>query len=215
MTKAPRPRTRQPRQDRAAATQERILQEALLLFSERGFDGASTRDLAQKLGINHALVNYHFGTKEALWQAAVHFLFGRLDRELARPAEGEGLTAVEEFSQLVRRYVIYCARFPEHARLMVQESMSDNPRIAWAAKSHIRPGHLRLEVLLKKLIGEGLLPDVPPIQLIYALAAVCQAPFMLQHEIRQTHDLDAMTDEFIESYAQTVLQLMLRRPPIN
>jgi TetR/AcrR family transcriptional regulator len=88
--------------------------------------------------------------------------------------------------------------------------MSDNPRIAWAAQSHIRPGHLRLEALLQKLIEDGLLPNVPPMQLIYAIAAVCQAPFMLQHEIRQTHDVNAMTEGFIESYANTVLQLLLR-----
>ena len=48
-------------------TKEKILMVAALLFSENGFEGTSVRTICAKAGVNLALVNYHFGTKEQLY----------------------------------------------------------------------------------------------------------------------------------------------------
>ncbi len=47
--------------------QDRLLDAAEELFSERGFDGTSIRDLAAAAGCNIASVNYYFGGKENLY----------------------------------------------------------------------------------------------------------------------------------------------------
>lgn len=48
------------------STKERILAAAETLFAQRGFDGASLRQLTASAGVNLAAVNYHFGSKEKL-----------------------------------------------------------------------------------------------------------------------------------------------------
>jgi AcrR family transcriptional regulator len=48
------------------STKERILCAAEALFAQRGFDGASLRQLTAAAGVNLAAVNYHFGSKEKL-----------------------------------------------------------------------------------------------------------------------------------------------------
>ncbi len=65
---APVPRRRRPAQPRlrGAATRERILDAAEELFARRGYHGVSIRDITRDAGVDVALVNYHFGTKEAL-----------------------------------------------------------------------------------------------------------------------------------------------------
>jgi AcrR family transcriptional regulator len=50
----------------SASTKERILGAAESLFAQRGFDGASLRQLTTAAGVNLAAVNYHFGSKEKL-----------------------------------------------------------------------------------------------------------------------------------------------------
>ncbi|HWU75818.1 MAG TPA: TetR/AcrR family transcriptional regulator [Rhodanobacter sp.] len=50
----------------SASTRERILGAAEQLFAQRGFDGASLRQLTTAAGVNLAAVNYHFGSKEKL-----------------------------------------------------------------------------------------------------------------------------------------------------
>lgn len=50
----------------SASTRDRILGAAEQLFAQRGFDGASLRQLTTAAGVNLAAVNYHFGSKEKL-----------------------------------------------------------------------------------------------------------------------------------------------------
>lgn len=50
----------------SASTKERILAAAEVLFAQRGFDGASLRQLTATAGVNLAAVNYHFGSKDKL-----------------------------------------------------------------------------------------------------------------------------------------------------
>jgi AcrR family transcriptional regulator len=57
---------RGPRPARGRPTRERILDSAEKLFARRGFHGVSVRDITQDAGVDVALVNYHFGGKQAL-----------------------------------------------------------------------------------------------------------------------------------------------------
>jgi AcrR family transcriptional regulator len=58
-------RTRDPDAKRAA-----ILQAARVAFAERGFAGATLRDIAKRAGVTHGLVIRHFHSKESLFLAA-------------------------------------------------------------------------------------------------------------------------------------------------
>ena len=60
------PRPRGPRPARGRPTRERILDSAEKLFARRGFHGVSVRDITQDAGVDVALVNYHFGSKQSL-----------------------------------------------------------------------------------------------------------------------------------------------------
>ena len=55
----------------AAATQDRILDAAEALFMEHGFEATSLRLITAAAGVNLAAVNYHFGSKEELFQAVL------------------------------------------------------------------------------------------------------------------------------------------------
>src|SRR5258706_6439614 len=62
---------------------ELLLESALVEFGAKGFDGASTRSIAQRVDAHQPQINYHFDSKEALWFAAVHHLFDLLGEEVA------------------------------------------------------------------------------------------------------------------------------------
>jgi AcrR family transcriptional regulator len=80
---------------RGEDTRGRILDAALELFAASGFEGASTRTIAERAGANLPAIQYYFGSKEGLYravieqfseelQAAVSPLAERIDNELAR-----------------------------------------------------------------------------------------------------------------------------------
>jgi AcrR family transcriptional regulator len=54
-----------------AGTQERILANAEVLFMEHGYEATSLRMITKEAGVNLAAVNYHFGSKEELFQAVL------------------------------------------------------------------------------------------------------------------------------------------------
>lgn len=54
---------------RGEATKERLLDTTERLVAERGFDGVSLRDITNGAGVNVAAVNYHYGSKENLYEA--------------------------------------------------------------------------------------------------------------------------------------------------
>ena len=53
------------------ATKDRILDAAESLFMEHGFEATSLRSITAAAGVNLAAVNYHFGSKEELFQAVL------------------------------------------------------------------------------------------------------------------------------------------------
>jgi len=60
---------------RGQATRERLLEAALRLFGELGFEGASTYDVAREAGVSQGLIRFHFGSKEGLRTAVEERLF--------------------------------------------------------------------------------------------------------------------------------------------
>jgi AcrR family transcriptional regulator len=60
---------RRARQDRGLETRDRLVEAALDVFGRRGFEGASTREIAKAAGANLAAIVYHFGSKDALYLA--------------------------------------------------------------------------------------------------------------------------------------------------
>lgn len=81
------------RMERGRRTRDRLKAEAAPLFALKGFEGVSTRELAQAGGVNAAAISFHFGGKAGLYAAVVEDLaehFATLYRESLLPAEGLG-----------------------------------------------------------------------------------------------------------------------------
>ena len=121
-------------------TREIIVRAALQAFSEQGFDGATTREIATRAGVNHGLIPYYFGGKPKLWRAAVDLAFAELGQALGsvldEPAVADGRARA---GLLIRGYVHFVARNPEFVRLMHEEGKRKGPRMRWLVDRHVKP----------------------------------------------------------------------------
>ena len=86
-----------------AATRESILAAAEVEFSEKGFDGASTREICRQAGVNIALANRYFGSKEDLYRVVAKRLFGDLEAPMASVANA--VNTAYEWRAAVRSWV--------------------------------------------------------------------------------------------------------------
>jgi AcrR family transcriptional regulator len=96
----PAPRRRRGRRPGGADTRAALLAAARAEFADRGFDGATVRAIADRAGVDAAMVNHWFGGKEALFTAALDFPIDpiALAAELAPGDPGQlGERIVEKF----------------------------------------------------------------------------------------------------------------------
>lgn len=68
---------------RGDETRQRIITEAVKLFGEHGFAGASTRDIATAAGVNAPALQYYFENKEGLYQACAEYVTNDLKDRFA------------------------------------------------------------------------------------------------------------------------------------
>ena len=192
-----------------ANSQEQIVAAAVELFSERSFEGATTRDIAARAGVTQPLLNYHFRSKEELWQAAVASLFDRLNQTLDERTSGlRGVDDVTAAKLLVREFVTFSARNPELHRIITQESKADGPRMDHLVDNHVRPIYERTTKLFESLAATGAVPPIHPTHLYYILTGAGPTMFVLAPECRRLSGLDPTDDAVVEAHADAVCLLL-------
>ncbi len=193
----------------ADATRDRIVAAAVELFSERSFDGATTREIAARAGVTQPLLNYHFRSKDALWRAAVDSLFERLDEVLEDRARGlRGVDEVTAAKLGVREFIIFSARNPQLHRIIMQESKTDGPRMDYLVDRHVRPIYERTTALFDALARSGAVPAIAAVHLYYILTGAGPTMFVLAPECRRLSALDPSADDVIEAHADAVCRLL-------
>lgn len=96
------------------------------LFSARGFEGTSVREITRLAGANLAAVGYHFGSKEGLWHAVLEAGLGPLRDAMADAASGE-VSALDRIERAVRTLFLYAREHPELNGLMLNVLASAPP----------------------------------------------------------------------------------------
>lgn len=97
-----------PKGAQSAQTRERILNAAEHLFADRGYDGASIRDVAAQAGLQVHSIGYHFGPKESLFDAVVErraAIMTRLRRHALESARQKAGAQTIPVGDLVRSYI--------------------------------------------------------------------------------------------------------------
>ena len=199
------------------ATRARILEAALEVFAERGFEGARTREIAARAGTNLGLIKYYFDSKEKLWRAAVDRVFGALAAEtlaVVSPAELD----VEDLVRMVRAMVRFAGRNPAFIRVMNDEGRRGGARMRWLTDRHQKPLFQMAAAILRRARERDLLPDVPPIHLFYILIGAVGMIFSQAPECERLTGTDpTASEEAIEAHADAVVALLLgaRRPSVD
>lgn len=91
------------------APRDRILAAAIDAFAVNGYNGATTRGIAQSAKVNIAMINYYFGSKQGLLEAAIETYFNRIGTIVQGIFNGQG-----DPEQQIRRLVTAVVTFFRH-----------------------------------------------------------------------------------------------------
>jgi AcrR family transcriptional regulator len=191
-----------------ADTPRRLLDSALEMFSERGFDGATTREIAARAGVNLGLVQYHFGGKEKLWRAAVDHAFADLWAALDAAAAPGG-SDPDRLAAMIRAAVHFAAEHPALVRLMNDEGKREGPRLKWLVDRHGRRLYDMAGAVLASA-RHGALAGLAPVHLYYAFVGAVAMMFSQAAECRRLTGVDPTTSRaLVDAHADAMVRLFL------
>lgn len=142
-------------------TRARLLDAAAQLFGARGFAAVSIREIAQEAGVNLAAVNYHFSSKENLWQEALRHSLGFVGpmvedlRPIVQTARQAGTVAAAESAlrQMLERFLEEMLRpeFEQNTAMLLWEMMGARRNLHMVVNEFFVPKRLLLRQVLELL----------------------------------------------------------------
>jgi TetR/AcrR family transcriptional regulator len=190
------------REEKREETRAKILDAALKVFSDRGFAGAGTREIANQAGVNQGLITYHFKSKDVLWREAANKIFTQaresIIEEALRNVDADPLTLQSNF---IKAYVRFVAKHPELLRFMVEEGKQPGERVRWLVDTHLKPMYDHLPFLSS--VNDDLKPHF-----FYAMTGAASLMFAVRPVCKRLTGVDPRDNRVIEAHAEFVAGLL-------
>ena len=189
-------------------TQQKLLDAAIEAFSENGFKGTSTRDIADRAGVHHPLITYHFKNKDQLWRAATDQIFREFNISLVKAmAEIPEIDPKAKAEAFVRTYLHYSRSQPALHKIILQEASYQSDRLAWLTENHLKPLFEEVHKALTELQHIGVAPPGSA-ALLFNMIRVCAGGLLaLKLELKGTSDIDLDCDDQIEELGDLIIRV--------
>jgi AcrR family transcriptional regulator len=176
VTRAPRGRGR-PLGTASRAMRTQILQVARDVMIEGSFATATVRHIAERAGVDSALIQYYFGSKEGLRDAVVDNVVAEVAASMAAFDDGLG-TVSDRARRVIRGYVSLVRANPVASRLLVREVLlatesGESPRCERVLNLVVNPLIAALSRIVEEGRQRGELLKLDPRAVVAAIALSC------------------------------------------
>jgi AcrR family transcriptional regulator len=144
-------------------TRERLLESALEVFAEHGYEAATIREICSRAGANVAAVHYHFGDKRKLYEAIYGTLFETLRRRRTDflPAAAPAAERLRVYIRALFEEIFCCAgdssRQVQLSTIYLSEMAHPSEVLDRIVTEHLEPDARELYSIVAELLGTA--PD--------------------------------------------------------
>ncbi len=139
-------------------TKQKIIETARILFSKHGFKGTSVRQIADECEVNVAAINYHFGSKEALYWSIIDDVYVWMNNSVLKLIENS-----KDEKQFARNLFRFMREHRDYATATMKTFLSDQAPPPESDNPHVQnmqcelgpPGAVHVGAFLKKLYPEA------------------------------------------------------------
>ena len=142
---------------------ERILDASRDLFTDKGFDAVSIREIAEAAGVNSALIYYYFQDKDGLYRQVLESVFGcLLQRVQEITGRGEGRPSEVVLRELASMYLHFLEGNQGSIKLMYYELARGGPNLPALAGNFLQPAFLTARKVIECGMEEGTFRPLDP-----------------------------------------------------
>ena len=147
---------------RRSTTHNDILYAAIQEFAAFGFNGASTSAIARRAKTKQPLLNYHFGSKNKLWEAAVNYVFTELEAAFQTIREtGGDLEPIDLLKLILRTFNRFSSRHPQHIEILRYELGSGSKRETYLLNRFLKPMYQYIDKIIEAATIKGQIKPIP------------------------------------------------------
>jgi AcrR family transcriptional regulator len=188
---------------------EEIIAEATRLFAERGYEGASMGDLAERVGLRKASLFHHFPSKDVLYATVLTELLENVKKAILSAAMAEGSFA-ERLDALTDALTATLGAQPHAARLLIREAMDWGPVMKEGLGRTINDVLAASLELAKAGQREGEFnPELDPTHVIVSLIGVHFMPFAIGDIVERFTGTSPFQASFVED-RRAALKMQVR-----
>src|SRR4030095_2369850 len=178
-----------------SSTEERIKNAARLIFTKKGYAATRTRDIADEAGINLALLNYYFRSKEKLFDIIMLESMQGFILSIASVFNDTSTSLEEKIQSLANQYIDLLSEQPDIPLFVLSELRSHPEKLI--SKMNLKE-HLVNSYFFKQIqqaIKEGKIPPIHPLHFIMNLMGMIVFPFIASPILKNIGGLNQ--EEFI------------------
>jgi AcrR family transcriptional regulator len=157
----PRPAPRMTAKDR----REQIIEVAVRLFSQKGFRGATTKEIAFAAGVNEAIIFRHFATKNELYAAIIDRKADSAEMKALRSALAGAMEQGND-RQVFETLAFHVLEFHESddtaMRLLLYSALEGHELAEMITRNHILKTSQQMAEYVKKRMAEGVFRRMDP-----------------------------------------------------
>jgi AcrR family transcriptional regulator len=198
---------------------DHILDVAERVFSDLGFDGASTRMISGEAGVNMAMLNYYFGSKEGLFLAVFERKISSFQTLLQNIGNDETMSAWDKLSMCIDKYVERIIVNNCFQKLINRElSMSKRGELSDKITQILMINVIEIQKILDEGVKNGSFFSDVDVQLVvasifgtknYIINTPNISSLILGHDIRDEKYLEEKLKPRIKTYMKRLLKAYL------
>lgn len=190
------------------STEEKIKKAALKLFTKKGFASTRTRDISEEAGINLALLNYYYRSKEKLFELVMTEILQNFFKGITMIFNDEETSLEEKVSIFVANYSILLKQQPDLPLFIFHELRLDPQRLATKMGVNI----LFKSYFFKQLnleMDKKRITRIHPLHYVINMIAMCVFPFIAAPLLKHIAGMDAKEfDTLVEERQKLVPKWM-------
>lgn len=189
-----------------------IIAAAERLFAEKGFDGASVRDIAQDAEVNVAMISYYFGSKEKLMEAVFEKRTTDIRLKVENLLQDSRLSHLQKVEILIDDYVDKFIHQQEFHKIMMREQMIDKDTHIASLIHQLKKRNLEA---IKKLIQEGqksgsFRKHIDIVLMMTTMVGTVSQMITSQHFYRKMNNMENMSEIDFQKYMRRKLSAHLK-----